>query len=80
MLDMGVKSVCLVRINPISPLHLSFPVQNYGKISVKKKAKSFFPSENDKIEYQLIYSKVKTARTNEVLLKFWQMCYVSGDQ
>lgn len=54
MFDVGVKSVCLVRINPISPLHLSFPVQNYGKISVKKKAKSFLPSENDKIEYQSI--------------------------
>lgn len=63
---MGVKSVHLARINPISLLRLSLSVQNHEKISVKNEGKvSFF--RKGKKEYQCIYSKVKSMRINAKL-------------
>lgn len=55
MFDMGVKSVRLARINRISPLYLSFPVQNYWKISVKNEGKefSFFRKGQNRISIKL---------------------------
>lgn len=56
MFDMGVKSVHLARRNPISLLHLSLSVQNYGKISVKNEGKefSFFRKGQNRISINLV--------------------------
>lgn len=67
MFDMGVTSVHLARINPISFLHLSLSVQNHGKISVKNEGKEVSFFRKGKIEYQCIYNKVKSTRINAEL-------------
>lgn len=67
MFDMGVKSVHLARINPVCLLHLSLSVQNHGMLSVKNEGKEVSFFKKGKIEFQCIYSKVKSTRINAEL-------------